>query len=121
MCIIWITNATTFDFNAASFHLTLAGALVTMLLPHKVEQMSTAQLDSTQMLPTSNNGEGFEVGPKNVPSWCGVMSAMVLYYSYVYRSFSTTSWRMSEKHTVICSSVRPLVPMRSGSEVGVDL
>jgi hypothetical protein len=69
ICRIWITNTTTFDYNVVSFHLTLVGALVTMLLPQKVEQMSTTQLDSTQMLPTDGGDEGFEVGPENVPSW----------------------------------------------------
>ena len=79
ICRIWITNATTFDCNVVSFHLTLVGALVTMLLPQKVEQMSTAQLDSTQMLPTGSGDEGFKVSPENVPLWCGAVSAMVLY------------------------------------------
>ena len=109
------------DCNAASFPLILAGVLSTWLLPQKVEQMSPAQLDSTPLLPTGGEGEGCEVGPGSVPSCCGAASAMVLYQSCVYRSFSSGSSRVSGNHEAVSSPVRPLVPGRSRSEGGDDL
>ena len=109
------------DCNAASFPLVPAGVLGTWLLPQKVEQMSPAQLESTPLLPTGGSGEGCEVGPGRVPSCCGAASAMVLYQSCVYRSFSSASSRVSGNHAAVSSPVRPLVPGQSRSEGGAGL
>jgi hypothetical protein len=84
--------------------------------------MSPAQLDSTPLLPTGGGGdEGCEVGPGNVPSCCGAASAIVLYQSCVYRSFSSGSSRVFRNHAAVSSVVRPLVPGRSRSEGGAGL
>jgi hypothetical protein len=106
-----------------SFPLIPVDVLGTWLLPQKVEKMSSAQLDSTPLLPTGGggDGEGCEVGPGNVSSCCGAASAIVLYQSCMYRSFSSGSSRVSGNHEAVSSAVRPLVPGRSRSEGGDDL
>jgi hypothetical protein len=112
----------TFDCNAASFPLIPVDVLGTWLLSQKVEQMSPAQLDSTLLLPTGGSGgEGCEVGPGNVPSCCGAASAIVLYQSCVYRSFSSGSSRVSGNHAAVSSAVMSLVPRGSRSEGGAGL
>jgi hypothetical protein len=103
----------TSDCNVASFPLIPVGVLV----------LGTARLDSTPLLPTGGggDGEGCEVGPGNVSSCCGAASAIMLYQSCMYRSFSSGSSRVSGNHAAVSSAVRPLVPGRSRSEGGTGL